>query len=514
MESEQCSAPSLDAIQRADDISATLRLAREAILANDRFCQEVEEQCALNITKIWEYIDQRERSEPHHARLIHQWRQEITQAIRHQTIEHYKTLAAASQHRIDRYRVRIRQAWGVESSQVLEPKHYKQGQGLSHECLRSLAHLSEHVPLETGRGLLIHQIQHRTLSKVTGFRDTDVHLKPRDVKRALAATGVQTAETAESSDLDPSASAPAPRGHSTEPQSQPPTNRPSGQAPRRKRKTNYFYSSKGKLRKLPEVARSVSPSFTHASNTTDVDPVVDPDADSVVDSAARSGEEEAVTINGECTPDIELARTQTGPNLSVLDSPNWTHSPVPSETGSGVDLESMASRDSHFPGEPSDVHAIGAEPQSMLEHAYRGAAQAHDVASIDVMPESTLQAALNSLVPGERLTTTAMDWILGSFNADRYKFLDPACLDCETPGSQAPRPSTSDWSSTEFMIPMYHVEEHWTLGTLEAGRANLYDSLRSTMHEKDAEKVLDPHGICCVLTSGAYDSKHPSRITE
>lgn len=266
MESEQCSAPSLDAIQRADDISATLRLAREAILANDRFCQEVEEQCALNITKIWEYIDQRERSEPHHARLIHQWRQEITQAIRHQTIEHYKTLAAASQHRIDRYRVRIRQAWGVESSQVLEPKHYKQGQGLSHECLRSLAHLSEHVPLETGRGLLIHQIQHRTLSKVTGFRDTDVHLKPRDVKRALAATGVQTAETAESSDLDPSASAPAPRGHSTEPQSQPPTNRPSGQAPRRKRKTNYFYSSKGKLRKLPEV-RYRPASFT--ATTTD-----------------------------------------------------------------------------------------------------------------------------------------------------------------------------------------------------------------------------------------------------
>lgn len=57
VESAQGSVPRFDAIQRAGDISDTLRLAREAILANDRFRQDVEEQCALNITSIWEYID-------------------------------------------------------------------------------------------------------------------------------------------------------------------------------------------------------------------------------------------------------------------------------------------------------------------------------------------------------------------------------------------------------------------------------------------------------------------------
>ncbi|KAI4136713.1 MAG: hypothetical protein LQ341_005486 [Variospora aurantia] len=489
MESVQCSAPSLDAIRRAGDISATLRLAHEAILANDRFCQEVEEQCALNIASIWEYIDQRERSEPHHATLIQRWRQQGTQAIKHQTIEHYKTLAAVSQHRIDRYRARIRQAWGVESSQVLEPKHYKQDQGLSQACLQSLAHLSEHVPLEDGRSLILHQIQHRTLSKVTGFRDTDLHLKPRDIKRALAAARVQTAETADSSDhqssassTNPSASTAAPQGDSNEPQFLPQPSGPSRRAPRKKRKTNYFYSSKGKVRKLPAIERPVSPSFTHASNGTDVgpdvnleiklvddsvvgpvvDPVVDSEVDTDVDLAAtRLGEDEPFTITGECSPDIELARTQTGPNLSA-----W------------------------FPDEPSDLHAMGAEPQSLPEQVCQGTAKVHEFASVDDMPESILQAALDSLAPRKRLTTTTIEWILESFNADRYQFVDPASSKCRNPKSKPPVNSKFDVFSTKFMIPMYHIEQHWTLGTLEAGRADFYDSLRSTMHEKDARKVL------------------------
>lgn len=82
--------------------------------------------------------------------------------------------------------------------------------------------------------------------------------------------------------------------------------------------------------------RPTAPSFKHASNATDVDPTV-----------THTLDDEPATMNGEYSPDVKVMRKQTDPNLSMCESLDCTHSSAPSESGSGFDLEPMASRDSH-----------------------------------------------------------------------------------------------------------------------------------------------------------------------
>ncbi|KAL8788076.1 MAG: hypothetical protein Q9213_001834 [Squamulea squamosa] len=161
----------LRAIQQAGSIEEALRLARDAILYNHRTNQQVEVQCALNITGIWQHIEYRKLLEPHNTPLIDRWSNDIKREISQVKIDHYQSLAAESQRRISGYENRIHTNWGVEPNPTPGCR--------------------AHVTLDKARALLYKEIRDRTHSKTTRRVATDAHLKLRDVMKALEAAGVK-----------------------------------------------------------------------------------------------------------------------------------------------------------------------------------------------------------------------------------------------------------------------------------------------------------------------------------
>lgn len=177
----------LDSLRDAPDIHETLRIARETILANHGLIEHVQENAAYNISVIWDYIEQRKVAEPQYTTLIDQWTEDLKGIITQEKVQHYQSLTVKTQDRMETYRARIRLAWGVEASHILPPHHYNRSQYLSQNCLHGLVQLSERVDLTRGRSLLLAQIQSRTLTKATGFKPTDPHLKLRDITNAKTA---------------------------------------------------------------------------------------------------------------------------------------------------------------------------------------------------------------------------------------------------------------------------------------------------------------------------------------
>ncbi|KAI4179031.1 MAG: hypothetical protein L6R41_008073, partial [Letrouitia leprolyta] len=217
----QSPAAILNDMQQACSMQEALDMAREAILDNHRINMEVTDQCALNITIIWEYIQARKTSEPQNSKLIEQWTHNMTQEISETAIVEYQSLAASSRRRIARHESRIRTNWGIVPTQILPAHHFNARKSLSKECLGNLAQLSEHVSLQAGRELLLEQIRTRTISKSQGLKVTDSHLKPRDVVITLEALGVKNSaepvsagsSTGATTPHTPTQNSPAPHTH-------------------------------------------------------------------------------------------------------------------------------------------------------------------------------------------------------------------------------------------------------------------------------------------------------------
>lgn len=190
----------LDSLRDAPDIHEALRIARETILANHQLIERVQDNAAYNISVIWEYIEQRKVAEPQYTTLINQWTEDLRGIITEEKVRHYQSLTVKTQDRMETYQARIRLAWVLEASQILPALHYNWSQYLSQNCLHGLAQLSESVDLARGRSLLLAQIQSRTLSKATGFKPTDPHLKLRDIINAKTAADAGASRNVPSAD--------------------------------------------------------------------------------------------------------------------------------------------------------------------------------------------------------------------------------------------------------------------------------------------------------------------------
>ncbi|KAL8948009.1 MAG: hypothetical protein Q9222_005765 [Ikaeria aurantiellina] len=185
----------LDHIKNAQDIHQALGIARDAILEYHNLSEQVQSHAAYNINLIWDYIREQKLAYPQHADLIDQWSRSLEEDVTQAKFDHYQSLTAKTRERMTSYHSRIYAAWRVKASQILAPQHYNQHQYLSQDCLAGLVQLAEFVPLDRGRVLLEAEIQSRVLKKVTGFKDTDLHLKLRDVNNAKGRAGLGTPPT-------------------------------------------------------------------------------------------------------------------------------------------------------------------------------------------------------------------------------------------------------------------------------------------------------------------------------
>ena len=175
-------------IEAQEDIHQALDLARQAIIGHLQFQKQIERQTAQNITRIWDLVTARKASEPEHSDLIEQWIVRINQdVINFPTLNRYRELANESQRRISSAESYIDHYWGVGPHELL-PAENQGSKPLSQACLAHLARLCRRHTLEKGRQLLLQNIKSRVMSKKTGFKPSDIHLKLRDITGALQVT--------------------------------------------------------------------------------------------------------------------------------------------------------------------------------------------------------------------------------------------------------------------------------------------------------------------------------------
>ncbi|KAL8957004.1 MAG: hypothetical protein Q9193_005615, partial [Seirophora villosa] len=182
----------LGPIKNAQDIHEALGIARDALLEYYSLNELVQRHAGYNISLIWDYIREQKLAHPQHTDLIDEWSRSLQEEVTQAKVDHYHSLTAKTRERMTYYNSRIYTAWRVKASEILAPRHYNQLQYLSQDCLAGLAQLAEVVPLDRGRVLLDAEIQSRVLKKATGFKDTDLHLKLRDVNNAKARAGLGT----------------------------------------------------------------------------------------------------------------------------------------------------------------------------------------------------------------------------------------------------------------------------------------------------------------------------------
>ncbi|KAL9012557.1 MAG: hypothetical protein Q9173_002685 [Seirophora scorigena] len=185
----------LGPIKNAQDIHEALGIARDAILEYYSLNELVQRHAGYNISLIWDYIREQKLAHPQHTNLIDQWSRSLQEEVTQAKVDHYHSLTAKTRERMTYYHSRIYTAWRVKALEILAPQHYNQLQYLSQDCLAGLAQLAEVVSLDRGRVLLDTEIQSRVLKKATGFKDTDLHLKLRDVNNAKARAGLGTPST-------------------------------------------------------------------------------------------------------------------------------------------------------------------------------------------------------------------------------------------------------------------------------------------------------------------------------
>ncbi|KAL8865262.1 MAG: hypothetical protein Q9174_006979 [Haloplaca sp. 1 TL-2023] len=180
----------LDQIKHAHDIHQALGIAREAILEYHAVSEQVQSHAAYNINLIWDYIREQQLAYPQHTDLIEEWSRSLKQEVTQDKVDHYNSLTVKTRERMTSYQSRIHAAWRVKASDILALQHYNHRQCLSQDSLAGLAQLAEAIPLDRGRVLLDAEIQSRVLKKATGFKDTDLHVKLRDINAAKTKAGL------------------------------------------------------------------------------------------------------------------------------------------------------------------------------------------------------------------------------------------------------------------------------------------------------------------------------------
>ncbi|KAL8898909.1 MAG: hypothetical protein Q9207_006469 [Kuettlingeria erythrocarpa] len=105
--------------------------------------------------------------------------------------------------------------------------------------------------------------------------------------------------------------------------------------------------------------------------------------------------------------------------------------------------------------------------------------------------ESTLERAILSLRPQQRLTSTCIELLMKTFDSGEMRIIDPAYIDCEKP---VPKPHLGKSQAKDLLIPLYHPAGpgHWTLATVVSNKtAYLYDSCPSREITEKVCKALE-----------------------
>lgn len=135
--------------------------------------EAINSQSSHDIEAVWAVIEEaRLRHDDIGSRLkIRQWRSGIDHELngRHDYtdgLNHFISQSRATREAMSLYQTRLYQNWHLLPSEILDPSFYSRV--LSKPILQDLAELSKHVDLDTGRELLIDNIQQRSKGKTRG----------------------------------------------------------------------------------------------------------------------------------------------------------------------------------------------------------------------------------------------------------------------------------------------------------------------------------------------------------
>ncbi|KAI4272796.1 MAG: hypothetical protein L6R38_006510 [Xanthoria sp. 2 TBL-2021] len=449
----------LDSLRDAPDIHEALRIARETILANHQLIERVQDNAAYNISVIWEYIEQRKVAEPQYTTLINQWTEDLRGIITEEKVRHYQSLTVKTQDRMETYQARIRLAWVLEASQILPALHYNWSQYLSQNCLHGLAQLSESVDLARGRSLLLAQIQSRTLSKATGFKPTDPHLKLRDIINAKTAADAGASRNVPSADEQANALL-LRQTTRTDPNSSPSPAKP------RKRKAAKDMS----WRPRPSKGSKQLSSPKHRARAKNID-----------DNRSQPA------WNDEEFSPLSLPHASSGSELSGVDLLDAMPLLLPSASHTSAITSASRSASPSTPTPTPSSSTPSAPPMDISIETVVSVnpdQQGHEI-------QSTVEYAIDCLRLGRQINTTGIQMVLDVISSPEFTTVDPAYVDCMAPKI---KPALRRTSGSKFLVPLHHTQTrpaHWTLAIVESGIALFYNSFRSSLYENQARQALE-----------------------
>lgn len=150
----------LEAIRSSPSFETALQLARSAITARVRLIQASELQCSYDVHWVWEYVSKLAGQNTTHADQVQIWQEKLRNDLGREKLDRCLHLGRETLQRTRNNNEKIRSNWGVLPDQMLDPK-FQAKRGTSRNMLQGLAMLSDAVPLEKARTLLIQQMEAR-----------------------------------------------------------------------------------------------------------------------------------------------------------------------------------------------------------------------------------------------------------------------------------------------------------------------------------------------------------------